>query len=192
MTTSRTTPNLSLREYTNAIEHGWPEDDLGRAIIHDLPRRFHALTADEQRQVIDDAPPQTGTCWDALLAATAEHICELHGHPVQSWMDEPERFLNETWVLAWTPSIRSNALAFAPPAFVRHGAVPDPRELDERGGDKHAWVPEQGGACRATRRPVGMRVKPPWDGQAPQAWLRQSECESDHLRASARRYSLSE
>ena len=118
MTKSRTAPRLSLQEYTNAVEQGWPEDDLGRAIIHDLPRRFHVLTGEEQRRVLK------------------------HGHPVQPWMDEPVRFLNETWVLAWTPSIRSNALAFAPPAFVRHGAVPDPRELDERGGEGREWVPE--------------------------------------------------
>ena len=142
MTKSRTTPKLSLQEYTNAIEQGWAEEDLGRAIIHGLPRRFHALTEEEQRQVMERAPALTGTRWDALLAATAEYLCELHGHPVQSWMDEPERFLNETWVLAWTPGIRSNALAFSPPAFVRHGTVPDPRELDERGGETREWVPE--------------------------------------------------
>lgn len=142
MARTRTTPHLSLQDYANAVEQGWPEDDLGRAIIHDLPRRFHALSEDEQRRVLKNAPALTGTRWDALLAATAEHIGELHGHPVQPWMDEPARFLNETWVLAWTPSIRSNALAFAPPAFVRHGAVPDPRELDERGGERHEWVPE--------------------------------------------------
>ena len=58
------------------------------------------LTEEEQREVMESAPPLTGTRWDALLAATAEHICELHGHPVQSWMEEKERFLNETWVLA--------------------------------------------------------------------------------------------
>ena len=142
MTQSSTTPRLSLDEYASAIEQGWSDEDLGRAIIHDLPRRFHALTAEEQRQVIEDAPALTGTRWDALLAATAEHIGELHGHPVQPWMDEPERFLNETWVLAWTPGIWSDALAFAPPAFVRHGAVPDPRELDARAGEYREWVPE--------------------------------------------------
>ena len=139
---SESKPKLSLQEYANAVEQEWPEDELGRAILHDLPRRFHALPAQEQRQVLEKAPALTGTRWDALLAATAEHICELHGHPVQPWMDEPERFLNETWVLAWTPSIRSNALAFAPPAFVRHGAVPDPRELDARAGERREWVPE--------------------------------------------------
>ena len=142
MTSTRTTPHLSLQDYANAVKQGWPEDDLGRAIIHDLPRRFHALSEDGQRQVLKNAPTLTGTRWDALLAATAEYLCELHGHSVQPWMDEPERFLDETWVLAWTPSIRSKALAFAPPAFVRHGAVPDPRELDERGGERREWVPE--------------------------------------------------
>ena len=142
MTKPGATSKLSLLEYTKAIEQGWAEEYLGRAIIHDLPRRFHALTEEEQRRVMEQAPPLTGTRWDALLAATAEHICELHGHPVQPWMDEPERFLRETWVLAWTPGIWSNALAFAPPAFVRHGAVPDPRELDETGGERREWVPE--------------------------------------------------
>lgn len=49
MTSPRITPKLSLQEYASAITQGWPEDDLGRAIIHDLPRRFHALTEEEQR-----------------------------------------------------------------------------------------------------------------------------------------------
>ena len=37
---SKTTSRLSLQDYANAVEQEWPEDDLGRAIIHDLPRRF--------------------------------------------------------------------------------------------------------------------------------------------------------
>ena len=32
MTKPRTTPKLSLQEYTKAIEQGWAEEDLGRAI----------------------------------------------------------------------------------------------------------------------------------------------------------------
>ena len=74
MTSPRITPKLSLQEYANAIAQGWPEDDLGRAIIHDLPRRFHALTEEEQRQVMENAPALTGTRWDALLAACGAHL----------------------------------------------------------------------------------------------------------------------
>ena len=57
-------------------------------------------------------------------------------------MDEPERFLDATWVLDKNASIRLNALAFGPPAFVRHGTVIDPRGLDARGGERREWVPE--------------------------------------------------
>ena len=106
------------------------------------PRPAEAVSRVDGGRAETGAGKRTGADGNALLAATAEHICELHGHPVQPWMDEPERFLNETWILAWTPSIRSNALAFAPPAFVRHGAVPDPCEFDERGGERREWVPE--------------------------------------------------
>ena len=41
-------------------------------------------------------------------------------------MDEPERFLDSTWVLSPIPEIRMNSLLFAPAAFLRHGAIPDP------------------------------------------------------------------
>ena len=94
-------------------------------LIHDLPRAFHSLGPEQQRSVLDNAPPLTGTPWDALLAAMAEHLAELHGHPTRKWMDEPERFLDHTWVLARNAAIRANALAFGPPAFVRHGTVID-------------------------------------------------------------------
>ena len=56
-------------------------------------------------------------------------------------MDKPERFLDNTWVLSRIPLIRENALLYAPPAFRRHGALPDPRDLDRRGGEWFEWVP---------------------------------------------------
>ena len=115
---------------------------MARMIIHDLPRQFIALDHDEQRRILDAPPPLTQTRWDALLAAMAEHLAELHGHPVRAWMDEPERCLDETWVLETNESIRLNALAFGPPAFTRHGTIIDPRDLDARGGEYREWVPE--------------------------------------------------
>ena len=64
------------------------------------------MDRDAQRRVLEQAPPLTGTGWDALLAAMAKYLAELHGHPVQQWMDEPERFLDETWVLDTNTSVR--------------------------------------------------------------------------------------
>ena len=134
-------PALSLCEYTDAVEAGWPEHELLRAMLHDLPRRFHALPSAEQEAVLGRAPPLTRTRWDALLAATAEHIAGLHGHALPEWIDEPGRFLGETWVVTDVHCIRMDAIAFAPAAFIRHGALPDPKDLDYRGGERHAWLP---------------------------------------------------
>ena len=134
-------PTLSLNEYAAAVDAGWADHELLRAILHDLPRRFHSLPRAEREAVLRRAPALTPTRWDALLAATAEHIASLHGHPLPEWLDEPERFLGETWVVTDIHCIRMDAIAFAPAAFIRHGALPDPRDLDHRGGERHAWLP---------------------------------------------------
>ena len=132
---------LTLSSYAEAVRNGWPEDDLERAIVAGLPRRFHALRSEEQRRVLAEPVPLTHTRWDALLAATVEHVARLHGHPAPAWVDEPERFLDRTWVLARARRIRLNSLMYAPAAFLRHGAIPDPRDLDRRGGERHDWAP---------------------------------------------------
>lgn len=127
--------------YADAVRAGWPQADLERAILHDLPRRFHALPRARQAAVLAAAPPCTGTRWDALIAATVEHVARLHGHELPAWIDEPARFLDRPWVLPTVPFMRRNAILYAPAAFIRHGALPDPRELDARGGERHAWAP---------------------------------------------------
>ena len=100
-----------LADYATGVAEGWSSDTMARMIIHDLPRHFITLDRDAQRRVLEQAPPLTGTAWDALLAAMAEHLAELHGHPVQPWMDEPERFVDETpeqstwWSPTWPPTL---------------------------------------------------------------------------------------
>ena len=65
-----------------------------------------------------------------------EHVAWLHGHERPAWVDEPERFLETTWVLSPIRSARMESLMYAPAAFLRHGAIPDPRDLDSRGGEQ--------------------------------------------------------
>ena len=139
--TLRITP-LRLTDFSDAVLARWSDGELKRAILHDLPRRFHGLDPARQREVLDERPPLTGTRWDALLAATVEHVAELHGHRIPDWVDEPERFLGVTWLVSDMPSIQRDARVYAPAAFIRHGALPDPRDLDERGGERHDWSPE--------------------------------------------------
>ena len=112
-----------------------------RLVIRDIPRRFHQLTYALQHKALADRPDLTLTPWDALLAAVTEHIAMLHDHPVPAWCDEPERFLvpPQFFLPVATTRLRIQALLDAPGAFIRHGALIDPRELDRRGGERFAW-----------------------------------------------------
>ena len=132
---------LRLQDYSDAVTEGWNRADIYRAVIHEIPRLFHSLDPEAQRQAIAEAPTLTGTKWDALIAAVVEHIARLHGQDVPAWVEEPERFLDETWIVSSLPLIRYESLAFAPGAFIRHGALPDPRDLDARGGEPRPLVP---------------------------------------------------
>lgn len=133
--------HFGLARYADAVAAGWPKGDLARFILRDLPRRFHALPHDRQAAVLALAPPLAEPRWDALLAATVEHVARLHGHDVPAWIEEPARFLARPWVVPEVPFMRRNAILYAPAAFIRHGALADPRELDARGGERHAWTP---------------------------------------------------
>ena len=134
-------PRLSLADFVGGIEEAWPEGDIQRWIVCGLPREFQALSPAYQRKVLAERVPLTHTKWDALLAAMVEHLARLHGHDQPAWVDEPERFLDSPWVLSPVPVIRMEALMFAPAAFLRHGAIPDPRDLDDRGGERDEWAP---------------------------------------------------
>ena len=134
-------PPLVLAEFLRGLEEGWPEEDIYRWIVCQLPRSFHGRSAEGQRQALGRRAPLTGTKWDALLAAVVEHVAWLHGHAPPAWVNEPERFLETTWVVAATPRTRLYSVIFAPAAFLRHGAIPDPRDLDARGGERFDWTP---------------------------------------------------
>ena len=133
---------FALSEYAEIVDTGLPHGQIYRCMIHDLPRRFHALTAERQRIVLETAPPLTGTRWDALLAGVVEHIAKLHGQQAPAWTEEADRFLKVPWIATPIEDNRIRDAAFAPAAFIRHGAIPDPRDLDARGGERHAWAPE--------------------------------------------------
>ena len=132
-----TDETITLKSYAALTSApGWTHADIYRAIVCNLPRRLHALSAEDRRSVLKQAPALTGTRWDALLAATAEHVARRHGHPTERWMDEPERFLDTPWVAgARLHPMRWEALCYAPAAFIRHGTPVHPSDLDSRGGD---------------------------------------------------------
>ena len=129
---------LTLDTYATLAESpDWTDAHIYRAIVCNLPRHLHALEVPTRRSVLKKAPPLTGTPWDALLAATAEHVARRHGDPLEPWMDEPERFLETPWFAnTRLHFMRWEALCYAPAAFVRHGTPIHPSDLDARGGDE--------------------------------------------------------
>ena len=129
---------LTLDVYARLVdEPDWTYAEIYRAIVVNLPRELHGFDAATRLRVLRDAPPLTGTPWDALLAATAEHIARGHSEPLQPWMDEPERFMDTPWFAKARPHLlRWQALCYAPAAFIRHGTPIHPSDLDARGGDE--------------------------------------------------------
>lgn len=107
-------------------------------LISDLPRRFHAAERQLQAQSLAEAPRLTGTKWDALLAAVAEHIAICHGHPVPDWCDEEARFLRIYWmpVPAYGKGFPGFVYRDTPGAFLRHGVLVADWELSEREGHR--------------------------------------------------------
>ena len=63
-----------VAQYADTIENAWSASERYRMLISDLPRRFHQSSRDRQECALEEPPRLTGTNWDALLAATAEHI----------------------------------------------------------------------------------------------------------------------
>ena len=130
-------PEFTVAEYSQVIKDALDDSERYRMLIHDLPRRFHEANREQQARALEPAPPLTGTRWDVLLAGMAEHLAMLHEHPVQGWMNERERFLDLTWILSeGNPVLVARSLIDSPAAFLRHGALPDPRDLDVRGGER--------------------------------------------------------
>ena len=145
---------FNLESYSRVVREDPDEDWRYRLLMHQLPRQFHALSQDEQAAALLEPPTRTGRrCWDAFLAAVVEHVAVLHGHAVPAWLDEPERFQEPPWVIARTGAIAVDSRRYAPPAFQRHGALPDPLDLDPRGGELHEWIPGSWAGWTVEQRP---------------------------------------
>ncbi len=131
-------PRWRVADFTELIENGRNDHERYRFLISALPRRFHSTSRERQGLALRQAPRLTGTKWDALLAAVAEHMALTHDHPVPAWCDEPERFLRIPWmpIPAYGPRFPGMIWRDAPGAFLRHGLLVSSRELGPREGHR--------------------------------------------------------
>ena len=107
-------------------------------LISDLARRFHESPIEVQRRALQYPPRLTGTKWDCLLAAVAEHIAITHDHPVPDWCDDPQRSLKIYWCPLEDYLDRFPGALYrdTPGAFLRHGIIIGNKEFGPREGER--------------------------------------------------------
>ncbi|MDE2905134.1 MAG: hypothetical protein OXQ28_03520 [Acidobacteriota bacterium] len=140
-----------LSELAAEARAGLDATTLERLIVKGLTRYDHGIDNEARSALAAAEPPLTGTVWDAVIAATVKHACTMHGAEVPAWIQAPERFLKRSWAYRRGPIERGTALATAPTAFIRHNTFIEPRNLDERGGERRVWADHKGAAPQVVR-----------------------------------------
>ena len=128
-----------VAQYCDVIEDGPDDESRYRMLVHDLPRQFRQLGPAARVAALEEAPRLTGTRWDALLAAMAEHVAEAHGLEKPAWVDEPGRFLDPPWAVLAAPQGEEEDRRGLPGCFRRHGALPDAADLDRWDSAGRRW-----------------------------------------------------
>ena len=131
-------PWWRIAQYADTIDSAQSDSERYRMLISDLPRRFHQASRDRQQYALAEAPRLTGTKWDALLAAVAEHVAITHDYPVPGWCDDPERSLKICWkpLRVYGKGFPGMVYRDTPGAFLRHCAMVGDYELGEREGHR--------------------------------------------------------
>ena len=125
-----------VAEYADLCASDTDDFSKYRVIIHQIPRDFHSADSRQRTWMLEEVPALVEPKWDALLAAVAEHVANLHDHVCPPWVDQPERFMPIPWVVGAPFGFTARSIIHAPPPFHRHGVLPDPLDLDHRGGER--------------------------------------------------------
>lgn len=81
-----------------------------------------------------DEPPLTGDArFDALLAASAEHIASRYNRPGPLWTVVVDRFLDSPWWISALRSARLEAMLWTPAAFRRRGIFLSRNDINHDG-----------------------------------------------------------
>ena len=151
----------TLQAIAADIRIGVEQRSIKRLLMRGVARNTLGMAPADRRHELNVEPPLTGTKWDPFLATMAEHVAWLHDEATPAWVNRPTRFAD--------PPVNhmifrhSDGFCSGPAAFIRHGTLADPRDLDPRGGEYVDWTRRQqevgkGGtleAPRGTQRPTG-------------------------------------
>lgn len=132
-----------VNQIVAGIRDGWTDRELYKLTMSGIARHFRQAGEETRRHLLATRPELTATAWDALIAAVVEHVAALHGYQSPEWVSEPERFWIPPRPIAMYRKLDTKSvmerIGKAPAAFLRHGIIADPRDLDERGGELVNW-----------------------------------------------------
>ena len=132
-----------VNQIVAGIRDGWTDRELYKLTMSGIARHFRQAGEETRRQLLATRPALTATAWDALIAAVVEHVATLHGYQPPEGVSEPERFWIPPRPIAMYRRLDARSvmerIGKAPAAFLRHGIIADPRDLDERGGEVVNW-----------------------------------------------------
>lgn len=119
---SRTTITAVAAEIRRCLSVDPPDRHEALRWVAQLVVDFERVDGPERGVLVAEEPPTSGDRrWDALLAATAEHLCFHHGLPVPAWTLAPGRFLDEWWFVTPYRSLHASAFVETPAAFANRG-----------------------------------------------------------------------
>jgi hypothetical protein len=106
-----------------------PAAEILCRIVCSFLEEYRWEAPEAQPALLRDRPPEVGDeRWDALLAAMAEHLAAAHDLAPPSWAEPQE--LRRPWFPAELRMQRTEALMWAPAAFMKHGVYVSARDLE--------------------------------------------------------------
>lgn len=105
------------------------DDKLRWKLFWEFMEEYRWESAEVQPTLLEEEPMSAGDeRWDALFAATAEHLNAAHDLAPPDWADS--RVLRRPWFPAELRVQRVEALVWAPAAFRKHGVYLSARDLE--------------------------------------------------------------
>lgn len=108
------------------------DDHLHRTkLVHEFVRGYEETPSVERGALLTEEPGPTGQrAWDAVVAALGDHYANRDGLRVPRWVDASGRRVHPPFALVDTRGVRTMALVHSPAAFLRHGVLVMPEDLE--------------------------------------------------------------
>lgn len=98
------------------------DEASARRLAFRFIEQFDKADEADRGRMVEVSPLSTGDHrYDALLASVVEYSCIHHGMLPPTWVNDPNRFLEEWWFVSGIRSLHANAMVHSPISFKRRG-----------------------------------------------------------------------